>query len=411
MSPLGIEVDPGTGAWQDRMRRAAIAHSVMEKTDSNKNVLVIAPRMLTPDIDAGSLRLYHLLGVLRDLSCAVTFIPSFAGSWPPYDSRLQEDTERLQQEGVHVPTSSGVDPVEEHLQRNGRRYAIAILCDEYVASKHIATVREYCPQGIVVFDTSDLHYVRHYREAKVTGNVRALRRAMQSKRRTLSVAGEADYTFVVSPVDRAILDRDYPGVRARVISSIHQVHGCAKPFLDRQDILFIGSFQHSPNLDAALYFVSEIQPLLREEIVGIKTYVIGGDPPASIKELSSRDVFVTGYVPDLAQYFDNCRLSVAPLRFGAGVKGKVLTSLSYGLPIVASSMAIEGLHLTAGKDVLVADNPADFCQAVVSLYRGETLWNQLSKNGLEVVAQHFSRAAVRSELVQWLASIESRMGP
>jgi glycosyltransferase involved in cell wall biosynthesis len=372
---------------------------------------VIAPRILTPDIDAGSARLYHLLVMLRDLCDGVTFVPSFAGSWPPFDARLEADTEHLRQAGVHVPISSGMDPVEDHLQRNGERYSIAILCDEYVASKHIATVRRYCPQGVVVFDTSDVHYVRHYREAKVTGNVRALRRAMQSKRRALAVAEQTDFTFVVSPADRAILERDCPGVRAHVISSIHDVHGCANPFSVRQDILFIGSYQHSPNLDAVHYLVSEIQPLLRQEIAGLKAYIIGGDPPVSIKNLSCRDVIVTGYVPDLEQYFDNCRLSVAPLRFGAGVKGKVLTSLGYGLPVVATSMAVEGLHLTDGKDVLVADNPTDFCRAVVRLYRGESLWNQLSKNGLEVVVQHFSPAAVRAELIQWLATTESTKDP
>jgi glycosyltransferase involved in cell wall biosynthesis len=312
---------------------------------------------------------------------------------------------RLRQAGVEVPNTSTIHPVEEYLQRNGKRYAITILCDEYVASKHIGAVREYCPHSTLVFDTSDIHYVRHYREAKVTGSVRALRRALQSKRRALAVAGEADFTFVVSQVDRAILERDCPGVRAHVISSIHEPRGCAKPFSDRQDILFIGSFQHSPNLDAVHYLATEIQPLVREEIADIRTYIIGGDPPASIKDLSSSDVIVTGYVPDLAQYFDNCRLSVAPVRFGAGVKGKVLTSLSYGLPVVASSTAIEGLHLTDGKDVFVADSPAGFCEAVGALYNGELLWGQLSKNGLDVIEQHFSFAAVRAELHRWLTSI------
>jgi glycosyltransferase involved in cell wall biosynthesis len=366
--------------------------------------------MLTPDIDGGSLRLYHLLVMLRELSYEVTFVPSFAESWPPYDSRLQEDTERLRQAGVEVPATSATDPVEDDLHRNGKRYTIAILCDEYVASKYIAAVRKHCPQGTIVFDSSDVHYARHYREAKVTRNVRALRRALQSKRRVLAVAGEADFTFVVSLVDKAILERDCPGVRAHVVSNIHTVPGCARPFSQRRDTVFVGSFQHSPNLDAVHYFVREIQPLLRQAIVGIKVYIIGGDPPPSVKELSSHDVVVTGYVPDLAQYFENCRVSVAPLRFGAGVKGKVLTSLSYGVPVVASSIAVEGLYLTDGQDVLVADNPADFCKAVVRLYHGESLWNRLSKNGLEIVSQHFSFAAVRAELVRWLTNIESAKG-
>jgi glycosyltransferase involved in cell wall biosynthesis len=389
---------------------AGIAEDVMLEADSSKHVLVIAPRILTPDIDAGSLRLHHLLIMLKDLSDGVTFIPSFAASWPPYEGRVEEDTERLRQAGVEVPSTSASDPVQHYLQRNGRRYTIVVLCDEYVASKHMAAVRKYCPQSLIVFDTSDLHYVRHYREAKVTGNVRALRRALQSKKRLLAVAGGADFTFVVSPVDKAILERDCPGVLTYVVPSIHEVRGCARPFSDRRDILFIGSFQHSPNLDAVNYFVSEIQPLLRQEIADLRTYIIGGDPPASIRNLASGDTIVTGYVPDIAPYFDNCRVSVAPLRFGSGVKGKVLTSLSYGLPVVASSLATEGMYLTDGEGVLVADNPTDFCKAVVSLYRSENLWAQVSRDGLEVISQHFSVPAVRAQLAQSLASMENAKG-
>ena len=388
-----------------------MALMAMKGHDSRTRILMIAPRVLTPNIDGGSLRMYHLMAILNDLSYRVTFVPSFPYSWPPYTSRLQKDTEHLQKSGVEVPPTSTMNPVEDHLQRNGERYAIVILGEEYVAAKHIASIRKYCPQAMIAFDTGDLHYLRHYREARVSGNVRALRRALQSKTRVLAVAREADCTFVVSPVDKAILERDCPDVRAYVISSIHEVHGSAKPFADRQDMLFIGSFQHAPNLDAVNYLVDEIYPLIRKETACRRLYIIGGDPPVSIKSLSCSDIIVTGYVPDLAQYFDNCRVSVAPLRFGAGVKGKVLTSMSHGVPVVASSIAAEGMYLTDGKDVLVADNPIDFCDAVVSLCEDESLWNDLSKNGANVVSEHFSFRAVRAKLLEWLASMEGGERP
>jgi len=115
---------------------------------------------------------------------------------------------------------------------------------------------------------------------------------------------------------------------------------------------------------------------------------------------------VTGHVPDLTPYFDNCRLSVAPLRFGAGVKVKVLMSMGYGVPVVGSSIAAEGLCLTDGKDVLMADDPNDFCKAVVTLYQDEMLWNTISENGFAIISQYFSYAAVREKLLELLASIE-----
>jgi glycosyltransferase involved in cell wall biosynthesis len=372
----------------------------------DKQILVICARMLTPDIDAGSLRTYHLLTILRDLSYHVTFIASFPFSWPPYTSSLETDTIRLRERGIKVPSDSTTNSVEGHLQQSGRLYDVVILGGEYVAAKHIANVRQYAPQATILFDTGDIHYLRHYREAKVTGNVRALKRALRTKKRELAAAKQADYTLVVSPIEKAILEKECPGIQVHVISSIHKLHGSAKPFSERKDILFIGSFQHAPNLDAVSYLMDEIYPLIRRKIIGIKLYIIGSDPPVSIKNLNSSDVIVTGYVPDLASYFDNCRLSVAPLRFGAGVKGKVLTSTSYGVPVVASSVAAEGMYLTDGQNVLVADDHNDFCNAVVTLYQNETLWNHLSRNGLDIISQRFSFAAVRAALLELLTNIE-----
>lgn len=374
--------------------------------NSGKRILVISARMLTPDMDSGSLRTHRILMILKELSYHVAFVASFLHSWPPFTSRLEEDTNRLRKLGIEVPSSQDINPVEDHLKDSGKVYDVVILSEEYVAAKHIASVRKYAPQAVILFDTVDLHYLRHYREAKVTGNVRALKRALQTKERELTVAKQADYTLVVSPIEKTILEKACPGIRVHVISNIHKLYGSVKPFSERKAILFVGSFQHSPNIDGVNYFIDEIYSLIKREIVGVKIYIIGSNPPASLKSLCSKDLIVTDYVPDLAPYFNNCRLSVAPLRFGAGVKGKVLMSMSYGVPVVASSIAAEGMYLTDGKNVLVADNPNDFCDAVVALYQNETLWNHLSKNGLDIVSRHFSFAAIRAKLLELLTSME-----
>ncbi len=380
----------------------------MPRPNCARRILVIGARVLTPDLDAGSLRIYNLLTILRDLACDVTFVASFPSSWPPFTERLERDRDRLRETGIEVPPGSATRSVEEHLQQSGALYDLVLLGGEYVAAKHLSSVRQYAPQAITLFDTGDLHYVRHYREAKVTGNARALKRALQSKRRELAAAREADYTLVVSPIEQAILERDCPGVRARVIPIIHEIHGSARPFSEREGMLFLGSFQHAPNLDAVGYLMQEIYPLIREKIANARVYVIGGDPPDSIKAFNADDVIITGYVPDLARYFDRCRLSVAPLRFGAGVKGKVITSLSYGVPVVATPVAVEGMYLNDGESVLVADDPAAFGEAVAALHQDERLWNHLSKNGLEVMSQHFSFEVIRAAVLELLTSIESR---
>jgi glycosyltransferase involved in cell wall biosynthesis len=375
----------------------------VRELDSKKRVLVIDARMLTPDVDAGSLRMYHLLRLLRDLSYRVTFAADFPSSWPPHTSRLEEDTNCLRELGIDVP--SGQSSVEDHIKSDGELYDMVIISREPVATRHIASVRKYCPQAIVLFDTVDLHHLRQYRMAKATGNVQVLKQALQTKRRELAIVQQADYTLVVSPDEKVLLEKSCPKVQAYVIPIVCRLYGSAKPFSERAGIVFVGSFQHSPNLDAIDYFVSEIYPLIKKKIGGLKLFVVGSSPLDSIKRLSSSDIVVTGYVPDLASYFDNCRLSIAPLRFGAGAKGKVLTSMSYGVPVVASSIAAEGMYLTDGKDVLVADGPSDFCDAVVTLYQNETLWTSISESGLETISRHFSFAAVRAALVELLEEI------
>jgi len=126
--------------------------------------------------------------------------------------------------------------------------------------------------------------------------------------------------------------------------------------------------------------------------------VIGADPPPEVRDLAAAKVRILGHVPDVAPFFDNCRLSVAPLRYGAGVKGKINQSLAFGLPVVATRQAVEGMFLQDGESVLIADEPAEFSAAVLCLYTDHFLWERLSRNGLAVMEAHFSFAAARRAL-------------
>src|SRR3546814_7909875 len=125
-------------------------------------------------------------------------------------------------------------------------------------------------------------------------------------------------------------------------------------------------------------------------------HCIGGDVPESIGALGAQEgCVIHGHVPDIAPYMAGCRFAVAPLRYGAGVKGKVNLSMAHGQPVVSTPCAVEGMHLRDGHDVLVADDAAAFADAVVRLHEDEALWTTLSRNGLDNVARHFSLDAAR----------------
>src|SRR3981081_4696856 len=127
------------------------------------------------------------------------------------------------------------------------------------------------------------------------------------------------------------------------------------------------------------------------------------EPPPTVAALAAEDFVVTGYVPHLGPYLTGCRVSISPLRYGAGVKGKVNHAMSYGLPVVATTPSIEGMHLTPGVDVLVGDDPESFVDAVVRAYRDQELWTMLSEGGRENIRKHFSRDLARSAISRLVA--------
>jgi len=176
------------------------------------------------------------------------------------------------------------------------------------------------------------------------------------------------------------------------------VPGSNTPFALRRDWLFIGSFQHKPNVDAVLFFVREIYPLVSRRLGDAKFYIIGDKAPPEIVALANEKIVVTGLQRDARPFFDSVKLSVAPLRFGAGVKGKINQSMGFGVPVVATSIAVQGTDLRDGEEILVADEPEYFARALIKLYESEELWNRLSENGLSKTRVLYSVETARKKL-------------
>jgi glycosyltransferase involved in cell wall biosynthesis len=193
-----------------------------------------------------------------------------------------------------------------------------------------------------------------------------------------------------------------------LLSTIHEPIADVPPWQARRGLLFIGGFQHPPNVDAMLWYAREILPHVRRLLQGVKTYVVGSRVPASVRSLAAEDFAILGHVPDIDPYLAGCRVSIAPLRYGAGVKGKINSAMSYGLPVVATTPSVEGMHLAHGRDVLVADEPEAFAAAIARLYEDRVLWERLSAAGRENVERHFSRAVARESLGALLALTRQR---
>jgi glycosyltransferase involved in cell wall biosynthesis len=227
-----------------------------------------------------------------------------------------------------------------------------------------------------------------------------MQKALQKKEEEYEVIDHADETWVVSTFEQELLLRGRPNKPIEVVSNIVDAPGSSTPFFLRHDFLFIGSFEHTPNVDAILFFTKQIYPLVRERLKDVTFYVIGDKAPPEVIALASEDVVITGLQPDVRPYFDSVKLSIAPLRFGAGMKGKVNQSMGLGVPVVATSIAVEGMALTSRQDILIADTPEDFANALVDLYESEELWNRISRNGLEKTRAAYSGEVALKQLAR-----------
>src|SRR5690606_30320028 len=226
------------------------------------------------------------------------------------------------------------------LAEHGARFDVVMVCRHYVASEFLPLLRRHAPQARLVFDTIDLHYLREARTADVTGDSTLANAAARTRRQELAVIAAADTTLVVSAVEREVLAADAPGARVEVLSNLHSVAGPGLPFEQRRDLVFVGGFRHPPNVDAVRWFVSEVLPRVHERLPDVRFHCIGADMPAEIEALGALPgVEMHGYVPDITPYLEGCRLALAPLRYGAGGKGKVNLSLAHGQPAGATRRA------------------------------------------------------------------------
>jgi glycosyltransferase involved in cell wall biosynthesis len=282
---------------------------------------------------------------------------------------------------------------------NGRRFDVVFVSRHYIACSYIGLVRLHAPQARFVFDTVDLHYLREQRAAELSGREDQRLAAAQTRAKELALIRQADVSLVVSTVEQALLANDAPGARVEVLSNVHAVRGRRRDYGERRDLVFVGGFQHPPNIDAATWLVQEILPLVRAGLPDVQLHLIGSKASEAVRALGQQPgVVFHGYVADIDPYMDGCRLALAPLRYGAGVKGKVNLSMAHGQPVVATACAVEGMFAEPGRDVLVADDAAGFAREVVRAYRDEALWNRLSEHGLENVRRYFSFDAARAAL-------------
>lgn len=360
-----------------------------------KLVLIVDEHIPTPDKDSGSVRMTRMIQILQNLGYKVTFFPNYPKKQPKY-------TQQLQQRGVEVVY--GPAPFDEFIKKYGASYDAVILSRPRIGAYYLDLCQAFCSKAKIIYDTVDLHYVRLRRQADFeTKSLKKYYLEMAEKHEILEkhIITEADTAIVVSGMERSLLNNE--GFRnVEIVSNIHVIDNDSYtvPFTDRKDLLFVGGFAHIPNIDAIEWFVAEVFPSVLENIAGIKLHVVGSEMPDDLRvKLEKQDgVIVDGFVENLEPLLKGSRLLVAPMRYGAGVKGKIGQAIEYGLPVVTTGIGAEGMYLRDKESALIGDTPTAFAMAVCKLYSDEVLWQNIRSNARQIIETYFSEKRASDDL-------------
>ena len=356
------------------------------------HALVIDSITPTPDMDCGSIMLKHYIQMLYEFGFDICFIPeeNFL-----YYGRYTTDLETSGIECLYNPYHSSV---KNYLQKNGNNLDLVLISRAPVAIKYIDDIKKYAPSARIIFNTVDLHFLREERKASLQLLQLSKAQLLKSRTEEISIMRKADQTILVSEYEKNVIKIIDQDVKTTVIPIPSEIPGRTYGFGQRKDILFLSGFQHDPNVDAVLYFVKNIWHLISSRLPGVNFLIAGSNMPDEISGIQGENIKILGYIPNLDDVYSTCKLSVAPLRYGAGVKGKVVTSLGFGVPCVCTGIAAEGMNLAHQETILIADTPEDFAESIFQIYTNQALWEKLSDNGLVFVSERFSTRIVKEKL-------------
>lgn len=382
--------------WKDTLsrHRANGQHPILEaERDVTRRAYFIDDTALTPEQDAGSnAALQHILA-LQQLGYKVTFIPS------DNMARLDPHTSALEKLGVECLYAPFFWSVEEVMRKTAVAPDLVYFHRFSNASKYATMVREWFPNCRLVYNLCDLHFLRDEREAELADDDALRRRAAIMRKRELAAMQLVDSVIAYSTAEARLLHDMLPELKVHVVSWAVTPRPTPIPFAQRAGYAFVGGFRHPPNADAVKWFAEAMLPILPKSLPHRFT-IIGSNMPDAISRLHAEKIDVRGHVPVLADALYPLRCTIAPLRYGAGIKGKVLESFAHGLPCLMTEIAAEGLPIEGDLRWLVAKSPEEFVEKLGRLLE-DGAWNaSLAEAGLRMIGAGFSPTSMKAGMQQ-----------
>jgi GT2 family glycosyltransferase len=348
--------------------------------------LVIDYKTPEPDKDAGSYAAIQEMRLLQALGFKLSFVAQNLAYMGNY-------TEALQRQGVECLYAPYQTSIEDVIRRRGSEFDVFYITRYNVAQNYIDEIRAAAPHAKIVFCNADLHFLREIRAAILSGGGAATHAALTTRDAELAVMRRVDVALSYSDIEATVIQsHNLDSTKVMRCPWVVDVQDEAPPFAARSGLAFLGGFQHTPNEEAVRFFLDEIMPKLRLARPGVKLHIYGSDAGESVLKLAAADVIVEGYVERVEDVYNRHRLFIAPLRYGAGLKGKVVGALAAGAPTVMTSLAAEGLGISRGVEAIVVDAPGDWVEAIVALYGDEARWTEMSARARRFARDNFSFA-------------------
>jgi glycosyltransferase involved in cell wall biosynthesis len=348
--------------------------------------LVIDGFTPTPDRDAASNDVCWFMRILLGLGYEVTFVAAFSTA---HAGRYTDDLRAL---GIICPVAPELTSARDFVLAHGGTFDLIALYRITVAEGLIGVLRERAARAKVIFNPVDLHFLRDQRQAELNGQLHAFVDAKRREEQELGVIRSVDAAVLLSGFEYRYVGRHAGDARRFFIPLATPVPGRLAPYDGRAGVMFVGGFAHAPNVDAARFLCGTIWPRVRVLLPDVRLLVVGAEPPDEIAayHAPADGVEIMGHVEDLTVLYGTVRVAVAPLRFGAGLKGKVVASLAVGLPCVVTSVAREGMPDGDAAAVAVADDAGDFARAIADIHTSPDVWYRMSDAGVAYARANFS---------------------
>lgn len=349
-----------------------------------RRVLVIDTEVPQPDRSAGHHAALQEIRLLQSFGYRPVVLPENLA----YLGRYNELLAVMGVEAIHAPFYLSI---EEFLEARGHEFDLIYITRYSVAAATLPLLRHYCPDAPIVFNNADLHFLRAIRDAMEDSDDTKRDEAVAVREAELAVMRSVNLTLSYSNVEHAVIQSHTLGeARVALCPWVIEPRAAGPGFEERAGIAFLGGYKHPPNRKAVEYFIRDVMPVLRKRRPGIRFHIYGSSPPPEFAALAAEDVIVEGFIERVEDALDRTRVFVAPLRTGAGIKGKVLEALASGVPTVLSPIAAEGVGVRDGLEVAIASTPQEWADAVIGLYDDPVAWAAMAAAATGYVAENYS---------------------